>query len=203
MVSVFVALDRSGSMSGEPWSNAIDSLNEYVAGLQKEKIEGDITIIAFDSNDSVTGRNVRLVPLAENKSIAYFEALNPSCLTPSGMTPLYDAAANVMDRALERNSERTVVVILTDGAENASREYTQTKIKTKVEQLQAKNWEVLFLGANFDVTNYTSSAGLAASKMRNFDMQNMQSRVSMTNDLFKGTAMYAMTGSAIDMTEKQ
>ena len=41
MLSVFVALDRSGSMSGPAWSNAIDSLNEYIGGLQNEKIEGE------------------------------------------------------------------------------------------------------------------------------------------------------------------
>lgn len=202
MLSVFVALDRSGSMQGEAWSNAIDSLNEYVKGLQKEKVEGDITIIAFDSNDSATGRNIRLTPLAENKSIPYYEPLSPSVLQPAGMTPLYDAAANVMDRALERNNDRTVVVILTDGHENASREYTQIKIKNKVEQLQAKNWEVLFLGANFDVSSYTTQSGLATGKMRNFNMFDNMSRTAMYNDLTTSTVAYAKAGTAIDLSEK-
>lgn len=202
MLSVFAALDRSGSMSGEAWTNAIDSLNEYVKGLQKEEIEGDITIIAFDSTDSATGRNIRLVPIVENKSIAYFNPINPSVLSPSGMTPLYDAAANVMDRAIERNNERTVVIILTDGHENASREYTQAKIKNKVEELQAKNWEVLFLGANFDVTSYTSQAGLSAGKMRNFDMFDNMSRTAMYADLTTSTVAYAKVGEAINLSEK-
>ena len=200
MVSVFVALDRSGSMGGSPWTNAIDALNEYVGGLQNEKIEGDITIIAFDSDAS---RDVRLVPVLENKSIAYFEALKPDVLNPSGMTPLYDAAANVMDRALERNAERTVVVILTDGAENASKEYTQAKIKDKVKLLQDKKWEVIFLGANFDVAEYTQLAGLESTKMRNFDMNNTMQRRSMSSDLMKSTTAYAAFGTAIDLTEKQ
>lgn len=200
-LSVFVALDRSGSMGGEPWTNAIDSLNEYVKGLQKEKIEGDVTIIAFDSNDSVDGRKVRLVPLAESKSIAYFEPLSPDVLRPSGMTPLYDAAAHVMDRALERNAEHTVVVILTDGAENASREYTQAKIKEKVEVLESKKWEVIFLGANFDVAQYTSGAGLTSGKMRNFDNMNLQSRTMMYQDLTKSTVAYAATGAAMDLSQ--
>lgn len=202
MLSVFVALDRSGSMQGEAWSNAIDSLNEYVKGLQKEKVEGDITIIAFDSNDSANGRNIRLTPIAENKSIPYYEPLSPSVLQPAGMTPLYDAAANVMDRALERNNDRTVVVILTDGHENASREYTQAKIKNKVEELQAKSWEVLFLGANFDVSSYTSQAGLTTGKMRNFNMFDDMSRTAMYNDLTTSTVAYAKAGTAIDLSEK-
>ena len=198
MLSVFVALDRSGSMSGPSWTNAIDSLNEYVGGLQNEKIEGDITIIAFDAPPSL---DVRLTPIVENQSIAYFETLKPDVLSPAGMTPLYDAAANVMDRALERNNDRTVVVILTDGAENASKEYTQAKIKAKVEQLQAKTWEVIFLGANFDVAEYTKSAGLDMTKMRNFDMNDTWQRTSMTEDLTRSTTAYVATGMAIDLSK--
>jgi hypothetical protein len=197
MVSVFVALDRSGSMQGPSWTNAIDSLNEYVKGLQSEKIEGDITIIAFDAGDS----KVRLVPLAENKSIAYFDSLKPDVISPAGMTPLYDAAANVMDRALERNAERTVVVILTDGHENASREYTQAKIKSKVKMLTAKKWEVLFLGANFDVAQYTHNAGLDMTKMRNFDLNDQVQRAAMYGNLATSTVAYATTGAAMNVSQ--
>jgi uncharacterized protein YegL len=200
-LSVFVALDRSGSMSGEPWTNAIESLNEYVKNLQKEKIEGDVTIVAFDSHSSVGGDTVRLVPLAENQSIAYYEPLKQDVIAPAGMTPLFDAAANVMDRALERNSERTVIVILTDGQENASKEYTQAKIKDKVKLLEAKKWEVIFLGANFDVASYTTGSGLSATKMRNFDLNNTVQRTAMYTDLSTSTVAYAKTGAAMNMAQ--
>lgn len=200
-LSVFVALDRSGSMQGEPWTNAIDSLNEYVKGLQKEKIEGDVTIIAFDCLNTVDDRHVRLVPLTEDQSIAYFEPLKTDCLSPAGMTPLFDAAANVMDRAIEKNSKRTVVVILTDGQENASKEYTQSKIKDKVKLLESKKWEVIFLGANFDVAAYTHGSGLASTKMRNFDLNNQMQRTAMYTDLAKSTVAYATVGAAMNMAE--
>ena len=199
-LSVFVALDRSGSMQGEPWMNAIESLNEYVKNLQKEKIEGDVTIVAFDGHNGVDGNQVRLVPLAENQSIAYFEPIKHDVLAPAGMTPLFDAAANVMDRAIEKNSKRTVVVILTDGHENASKEYTQAKIKDKVKLLEDKKWEVIFLGANFDVAQYTHGSGLASTKMRNFDLQNVQARTAMYTDLSTSTVAYAKSGEAINLT---
>lgn len=199
-LSVFVALDRSGSMSGEPWTNAIESLNEYVKGLQKEKIEGEITVIAFDATNTPQGEKVRLDAILENKSIAYFEPISPNALTPSGMTPLFDAAANVMDRAMERNAERTVVVILTDGHENASKEYTQAKIKDKVKLLESKKWEVIFLGANFDVSSYTAGSGLNSTKMRNFDLCNEAQRAAMYTDLAFSTASYATTGAAMNLS---
>lgn len=198
-LSVFVALDRSGSMSGEPWMNAIESLNEYVKNLQKEKIEGDVTIVAFDSHNSVDGNNVRLVPLTENQSIAYFEPLKHDVLSPAGMTPLFDAAGYMMDRALERNNDRTVVVILTDGQENSSKEYTQAKIKDKVKTLEAKKWEVIFLGANFDVTSYTQGSGLNMTKMRNFDLNDFGARAAMYTDLSTSTVAYAKSGEAINL----
>lgn len=199
-LSVFVALDRSGSMSGERWTTAIESLNEYVKNLQKEKIEGEVSITAFDTYHGVGGATVRLEDIVKNQSIAYFEPLHPSVLQPGGGTPLYDAAGIVMDRALERNNDRTVVVILTDGEENQSKEYTQAKIKDKVKQLQDKKWEVIFLGANFDVATYTASAGLSTGKFRNVDMSNQVMRTAMYTDLSTSTVAYAKTGAAIDLS---
>ena len=200
-LSVFVALDRSGSMSGERWTTAIESLNEYVKNLQKEKIEGEVSITAFDTYHGVGGSQVRLEDIVKEQSIAYFEPLHPSVLQPGGGTPLYDAAGIVMDRALERNNDRTVVVILTDGEENQSKEYTQAKIKDKVKQLQDKKWEVIFLGANFDVATYTASAGLSVQKFRNVDMTNTMARQAMYTDLSSSTVAYAKTGAAMDMSQ--
>jgi Mg-chelatase subunit ChlD len=201
-LSVFVALDRSGSMTGEKWTNAVDSLNEYVKGLQKEKISGDITIIAFDSDGMYGGNSsVRLVPLAEAADIAYFDRIDASSLYPAGGTPLYDAAGHVINLALEKNSKRTVVVILTDGDENTSKEYTQAKIKEKVAEVTAKGWEVIFLGANFDATRYNAGSGLAAGKLRNFDLNNEVQRKAMYTDLATSTASYASVGAAINLSE--
>lgn len=194
-LSVYVALDRSGSMSGERWTHAIDSINEYINGLKKEKIEGTVNVTAFDTN----GNDVRLVQLVENQSIAYYEPMPHSIVQPSGMTPLFDAAANVMDRALENNSDRTVVVIMTDGEENSSKEYSQTSIKNKVKLLEDKKWEVVFLGANFDVSRYTINSGLATTKMRNVDFSNQVQRTSMQADLTRSTVAYAKVGEAINL----
>lgn len=195
MLSVFVALDASGSMTGTPWNNAIDSLNEYISGLQLEKIEGNVTVVGFNS--------LTLKTLVENQSIAYFEKLSTEVMKTGGMTPLYDAAGHVMDLAVNQGSERTVIVILTDGAENSSREYTQAKIKTRVEQMQDKAWEVIFLGANFDVAQYTAQAGLDNTKMRNFDINNAQQLRTMYTDLTMGTRLYATAGTSINMSVAQ
>lgn len=194
-LSVYVALDRSGSMQGERWTHAIDSINEYINGLKKEKIEGEVNVTAFDTN----GTAVRLVELVEGQSIAYYEPLTHDAATPSGMTPLFDAAANVMDRALENNAERTVVVIMTDGEENSSKEYNQAKIKEKVKLLEKLKWEVVFLGANFDVSRYTADSGLSMMKQRTVDFSNQIQRTAMQADLTSSTVAYAKAGKAINL----
>lgn len=208
-LSVFVALDRSGSMGGERWTASIESLNEYIKGLQNEKVEGDVTIVAFDAvyrprqqenNYAASDESVRLIDIVEKVSIAYFEPLDHTTITPAGGTPLYDAAAHVMNRAIERNSERTVVVIITDGAENASKEYNQAKVKEKVKNIQDKNWEVIFLGANFDVSAYTSGSGLAYTKYRNVDFSDAMALRTMTADLISNTTSYTTGGTSIDMS---
>jgi len=200
-LSVFVALDRSGSMIGERWTTAITSLNEYISNLKKEKIEGDVSITAFDTFHGALGTETRLEDIVKNQSIAYFEPLSPNVLQPGGGTPLYDAAGIVMDRALARNSDRTVVVILTDGEENESKEYTQAKIKDKVKLLQDKKWEVIFLGANFDVARYTASAGLASTKFRTVNFADKFATATMTADLCSNTVAYAKMGTAMNMAD--
>lgn len=200
-LSIYAVLDRSGSMQGERWSTAIESINEYIKNLQKEKIEGEISITAFDSYHGPQGVTTRLTDVVKDQSIAYFEPLAKDVLHPSGGTPLYDAAGAIMDRALERNNARTVIVILTDGEENSSREYTQAKIKDKVKMLQEKNWEVIFLGANFDVSAYTAGSGLASTKMRNVDFGNKLATASLAADLWTNTLAYATTGAAMNMAD--
>lgn len=195
-LSVYVALDRSGSMHGERWLHAIDSINEYVKGLKEEKIEGSVTVVAFDTN----GQNIRLKTLVDDQSIAYYEPLAFDVVEPSGMTPLFDAAAHVMDLALENNADRTVVVIMTDGEENSSKEYTQAKIKDKVKVLEGKKWEVIFLGADFDVATYTAGSGLAQTKQRMVNFSDVNQRTALYKDLTTMTTAYAKTGAAMNMS---
>lgn len=207
-VSIFVALDRSGSMSGESWTNAIESLNEYIKSLKKEKIKGTVNVTAFDSINVPSGSlaagysqsTTRLEDIVVDASISKWVDVDKDVIYPSGMTPLYDAAGAIMDRALTNNADSTIVVILTDGHENASTEFTSATIKSKVETLTKKGWEVIFLGANFDVSSYTAQAGLNMTKSRSFNLNDKAARTSMFMDLSSNTVAYATTGASMDMS---
>lgn len=170
-----------------------------------------MSLIAFDSvyvseNNNTTSykhsQKIRLVNMVDAIDIKKFQPVDSASVSPSGGTPLYDAAAKVIDMATETNSDKTIVVILTDGEENSSIEYDQKAVKAKVEDITARGWEVLFLGANFDVAQYALNSGLAGTKLRNFDLTDRASTRSTFNSLSTSTMSYVTTGAAIDIADK-
>ena len=193
-VQVHVVLDRSGSMGGEHWTTAIGSLNEYVAELKKNKVPGTVNVTAFDSiyNSSAPlcyGDRTILTEMVDCNINKWKKLDHDGEVTPRGGTPLYDAAATVMNNALE--DDNPIVVIITDGHENASKEYNQEQVKKLTEKVTKKGGEVIFLGANFDVAEYTQSAGLASTKFRNVDLGDHHQTTMMVKDLASNTVAYS------------
>lgn len=206
-ISIFVALDRSGSMSGTRWNNAIEALNSYVMSAQKDNLEGNITITAFDTvghnthNPNTYYNAPRFVDIVSNKPISMFVPISPTTIQPEGGTPLYDASAFVMDKALA-SPGRSIVIILTDGEENESKEYNQSSIRAKVEQVTKLGNEVIFLGANFDISTYRNQSGLNATKSANFDLTSRSATAQMVNSLYTATASYTTAGTAMNVNSK-
>jgi uncharacterized protein YegL len=70
------------------------------------------------------------------------------------MTPLFDAIGHAVSKlriALEGKRDYSVLVtILTDGAENDSREYTRQTIANIIRRLEQENWVFTFMGTNQD-----------------------------------------------------
>lgn len=208
-VSVFVVLDRSGSMSGSRWENAIGSINTYVAGLIEDGAKGEVTVTAFDSNgfsynNAVQSRvsSVNTANLETIRNKVKFQDYNPieiNELSPRGGTPLYDATAQIIDAAEAGKTDRKVILIMTDGEENASREYNLAAIKAKIEAVKSKGWEVVFLGAEFNADILANSMGIDLNKIINVGNKgrfNQNMRMYATQ-----TTAYAATGAAMDTTQ--
>jgi Mg-chelatase subunit ChlD len=145
---VYILLDRSGSM-GPLWREAIGSINGFVDKLQDR--DAVVYVAIFDDQ----GYNV-----IRNEAARNFTAIGYEEYLPRGMTPLYDAAGRVFALAEGERNDLTTVVIMTDGMENASKEYTQAAITERVAAFEAKNWPVIFLGADFkEVRKQAASVG--------------------------------------------
>src|SRR4029078_2591465 len=151
--NVYMLLDRSGSMSTS-WAETLGSINGYV-----EKLEDDVNVYLASFDD------VAFDVLEESNAKGWRTITNDD-VSPRGMTPLYDSAAKVMDRMIADNPERAVLVVMTDGYENNSKEYTLESVKARLRTLESKQWPAVFRGADFSkVTEYinTTFTGSAAN----------------------------------------
>lgn len=185
-MNVYILLDRSGSMS-TLWNEALGAVNAYVAKLKKTD---KVYLSVFDNEYSV----VRDVKVKEWTDITNTDA------QPRGMTALYDSCGKIMAKAEEDNAKKTILVVMTDGAENSSREHTQASIKAKVKEFEEKKWEVIFLGANFDSVEMVSgSVGVASGKTMNISATNLRSTM---DSLFAYTSAYSATGQAINFSDE-
>jgi hypothetical protein len=162
-VHVGIVLDRSGSME-DCRTDAIGAVNSYLRQVKDDKdMEAKVSLIIFDSQgiDVIRDR----VPAESCAELATGE------YQPRAQTPLLDAVghgAAHLERRKE-NGERYVLAIMTDGLENASREYTKETIKALLDRKQKEEgWLVLYLGAGHDAWSQASAMGLHAGNVTGF-----------------------------------
>jgi Mg-chelatase subunit ChlD len=158
-------LDRSGSMDSIA-EYVVRSFDEFIAKQRKDAGEATVTLVQFDGEDPhdvlIDAR-----PLAEVRSIA-------DRFQPRGMTPLYDAIALLLDRAEARLTHTgadpadQLVVIMTDGHENASRRCSGQAIFQRIARLRKAGWTFVFLGANQDSYATGSAMGVVEGNTSNF-----------------------------------
>lgn len=150
---IVVVLDRSGSMSSIQ-RDMQGGFNTFVK--EQQALEGtcNLTLVQFDTGGVET--------VYEGMPIASVPALT---FIPRGGTPLYDAIgktlAGTQARITDKNT-KVVFVIITDGQENSSIEWTSEKIKVEVEARTKDGWLFQFLGANIDSFSEGSTLGFSA-----------------------------------------
>lgn len=153
MNEIIIILDESGSMIGLR-DTTIKSVHQFIDENKSDNTR--FTIVKFNNEVSLVYESVR----AEEVDFKYF---------PSNMTALYDAIGVTFDNAGKRfdamedskKPEKVLVAIITDGIENASKEFVLDDIREKIKHQREKyNWEVLFLGANMDAEEYGQSLGI-------------------------------------------
>lgn len=168
-LGVFILLDRSGSMMTK-WTETLSSLNTYVNDLAKNKAKGRVTLAAFDEHISPQFDIVR-----NNDKFEDYKDITAKEIAPRGGTPLYDSLFKIVDLANKADDGKTVIVVVTDGEENASKEVNRQKALDCVESCKKKGWEVIFLGADFDAAHVSASVGLSSNKFVNVTVGNYES----------------------------
>lgn len=152
-----IILDESGSMQSIK-KEAVDSVNETVQTIRSvekknENQEHFVSLITF--NDDVK-TVYDCVPAKDVKELTS-ETYCPDCYTAlydvMGMS-LYALRPKVAD------DDRVLVTVVTDGYENASREYNGMSIKSLVDELKEKGWVFAYIGANHDVEKVAATISI-------------------------------------------
>lgn len=193
-LNTFILIDRSGSM-GNKWDTTIESVNEYISSLKRQNVKGTISAAFFDAD---TINNKLSFDLVLNRQPIDTAVFSSAGFTARGMTPLYDATARAIDLLTADQIGRTALVIVTDGAENFSKEYDRTAITKKLDNFKSHNWEVLFLGADFNTDAQTQLLGVGLNKSLGGSTSTLVSRMATTG---QSISNYALTGAAVSYSD--
>ena len=198
-----IILDESGSM-GSIKKTIIQGFNEIVQtvkGIEQDFPEQEhfISLVTFN------GRGQKVLHFAD--PVNKLEPIDEKRYQPDASTPLYDALGfsfAKLQRVVEKLTDFNVLVtILTDGEENASKEYTGVAIKKLIEELKLSRWTFTYIGADHDVERFATSISITNTmtfqkndedmKMmfakerssREFYSRNIREKKDTTNDFYK------------------
>ena len=166
LTEIVFLLDRSGSMAGLE-SDTIGGFNRFVRKQCDQEGETLLTTVLFDDQYEILWYGVDATKVILTHEEYYVR----------GMTALLDAVGHTVvsvgnrltDTIDHRKPEKVIVVITTDGMENASIEYTHEKVKELIEQQRdVYNWDFIFMGANINASKEAESIGITEENAYQF-----------------------------------
>ena len=176
-----IILDKSGSMNSIR-DAAISGFNETLAGINKAQEQYADTQDHFVSLFTFCSCEKKYV--FDKVPVSEARQLTEDDYVPCCRTPLYDAMGFTLSSIHNyvKNIEDSVVVvtIITDGMENASREYTGQAVKQLVERLKTEGWTFTYMGANQDSIEVAFT--LSIRNARNFDYSAQGTMAGMAKD---------------------
>lgn len=157
---LIVITDRSGSMASIK-HECDGGFAAFIADQKKVAGECRVTQIMFDNviETQYAGKPLTEVP--------------PLDLQPRGTTALFDALGAGLNEqgariAKEKWAELVIVMVITDGGENASKEYKLPQIKTMIEHAEKTGWKFIFLATGLDAFNSMQSTGVSGQSLKSF-----------------------------------
>lgn len=183
-------LDRSGSMV-RIWDATVEGFNGYKNDQANQDGVSYMSLITFDGSslDVV----YRATPCSE------IPDMDPKGkIRPRGSTPLLDAigtAVSEADKWVKRSSftGKVLIVINTDGQENASIEYTLENVRALIKQRTDEGWEFAFMGAGIDAFSDAKSLGIGRQSTMSYDAT-ADAATTANMNLSSSTSSYRQSG---------
>ena len=163
---VFI-LDKSGSMAGLE----SDTIGGFNSMLKKQKaVDGEcrITTVLFDNGYELLHDRIDIRAVSAITDKEYQVGGSTALLNAIGRT-IHKIGAVQKNTAAEYCADKVMFVIITDGEENASREYSAERVKAQIERQKGKyGWEFVFLGANIDAVQTAGHFGITPARAMNY-----------------------------------
>lgn len=204
LTDIVLLVDRTGSM-GVPdskRSEAEKAVNQFIEEQKQQEGKCNLTLVEFNTETVFIHNREDIQKVGEYK------------LIPGGMTALVDAVGKTIDETGDRLRETSedqrpgvvVFVVMTDGEENSSREYSKHQIKEmKQKQEEDYNWKFVFLGSDIDAFNEGGSLGMSGAGTLGFRAQQVGAALKATSHSVSEVRYAASAGEdkALSFTDKQ
>ncbi len=163
-------LDRSGSMDALA-QDVIGGFNTFIAEQAREPGSAHLTLVQFDSQEPFE-------VIHDAARIEDIPRLTTETYRPRGSTPLLDAIGDLIEHADQRIEARSrvdqpaedqLVVVFSDGLENASHRYNRARVAELISSRQEAGWEFVFMGANQDSYLEAGRIGVSRESVSNFE----------------------------------
>jgi uncharacterized protein YegL len=163
---VFI-LDRSGSMAGLE-SDTIGGYNSLLTKQRTEEGSAIVTTVLFDDKFELLHDRLDIHAITTITDKDYFVRGSTALLDAIGKT--INKIGNVQKHTKpEMRADKVLVIITTDGMENASVEYSYDQVKMMIEHQKSQyGWEFIFLGANIDALATAHRFGIDSSRAANY-----------------------------------
>ena len=147
---IIVLLDSSGSM-GSMGSEPMEAMNSFVNDQKLSNQDGTFSLWTFDTDVTMV---IDDKPLKDIQPYTEF--------IPKGMTAIHDAIGKAITTKLtKKNKNNVICLIVTDGNENSSREYSGADIKRLISKMEdIYKWKFIYIGANQDVVVAGNALGI-------------------------------------------
>jgi len=168
-VKIWFLLDRSGSMQ-HLTDDVIGGFNQFLVDQSSKPGKARMTAVQFDGQDPFE-------IICDAQRVAKIPALTSDTYWARGVTPLYDAVGTLIERADARLARRAkegrpvedqLVLVFTDGLENASRRFERAQVFDLIKERMDTDWTFVFMGANQDSYAEGGKIGLATGNVQDY-----------------------------------
>lgn len=183
---IIALLDSSGSMQ-TMGKEPVEAINNFIDEQKLANENGTFSLWTFNTE---VKKVIDDEPLTDVDHFSEY--------IPQGMTALHDSIGYAISTKLTKNNtENVICLIVTDGQENSSKEYTGVQIKHLISKMEKEhNWKFIYLGANQDVVLMGENIGMKNNLCTPFD-QEAGGLLEATRQVSRGISAYRSCGGEL------